>query len=65
MSINSSPKTPCLYCQTLNEGSKKNCQNCGMPLAKNHPKKAKISFFIKAFWGIVIFCIVMIIYLPR
>ncbi len=58
-------KTPCLYCQTPNENNAEKCVNCGMPLAKNHPKKAKLSFFVKAFWAIVIFCIVMIIYLPR
>jgi uncharacterized paraquat-inducible protein A len=58
-------KIPCLYCQTPNDTKAETCYNCGMPLAKNHPQKAKINFFIKAFWGIVIFCIVMIMYLPR
>ncbi|PCH96680.1 MAG: DnrP protein [Gammaproteobacteria bacterium] len=56
----------CLFCQTKNDTSLENCSHCGMALAKNHPEgKAKISFFVKAFWGIVIFCVVMIIYLPR
>jgi uncharacterized paraquat-inducible protein A len=60
-------KPPCLYCQTPNDANAVNCTNCGMALAKNHPNSAKSrsSFFIKAFWAIVIFCIVMIIYLPR
>lgn len=57
----------CLYCQSENLDSDINCQHCGMALPMKHPqeKKKKISFFVKAFWGIVIFCIVMIIYLPR
>ena len=60
----------CLYCQGENKQNDVNndsCQHCGMALPKNHPqdKRRKISFFIKAFWIIVIFCIVMIYYLPR
>jgi len=60
-------KVPCLYCQTKNEATQENCQHCGMPLAKDHPdgEKFRQRFFVKAFWGIVIFCIVMMIYLPR
>ena len=62
----STQKIPCLYCQTKNDADIENCQNCGMPLAKDHPegKNARQRFFVKAFWGIVIFCIVMMIYLP-
>ncbi|MCW8866569.1 MAG: DnrP protein [Colwellia sp.] len=64
--MTSSPKK-CLYCQTENEGATENCEHCGMPLPSKHPqdKQKKISFFIKAFWAIVIFCIVMMYYLPR
>lgn len=60
-------KVPCLYCQAKNEADQENCQHCGMPLAKDHPdgEKSRQRFFVKAFWGIVIFCIVMVIYLPR
>jgi hypothetical protein len=59
--------TSCLYCYTKNESKEKHCSNCGMALAKDHPEnyKNKTSFFVKAFWGIVIFCIVMVYYLPR
>jgi hypothetical protein len=56
----------CLFCQTKNDVKQENCENCGMALAKNHPEgKARQSVFIKAFWGIVIFCLVMMYYLPR
>ncbi len=56
----------CLFCQTKNDASLENCSHCGMALAKNHPEgKARRSFFVKAFWGIVIFCLVMMFYLPR
>lgn len=57
----------CLFCQGNNNENDSHCQHCGMALPVKHPhdKRSKISFFIKAFWGIVIFCVVMIIYLPR
>jgi len=57
----------CLYCYTKNELIKKRCLNCGMPLAEDHPEnyKNKTRFFVKAFWVIVVFCIVMVYYLPR
>jgi hypothetical protein len=64
-------KIPCLYCQTENEhqagddlGS---CSNCGMPLAEKHPnnKKDKLNLFVKWFIFITIFCVTMVIYLPR
>jgi hypothetical protein len=44
-----------------------NCHNCGMPLAKKHPnnKKDKLNLFVKWFIFIVIFCVAMVIYLPR
>jgi len=63
----SEKKVSCLYCQTKNANVSGNCENCGMPLAKDHPDgdKSRQRFFVKAFWGIVIFCIVMMIYLPR
>lgn len=58
---------PCLYCQTKNEKTKETCSNCGMPLASNHPEseKSRLSFFVKAFWLIAIFCVIMMYYLPR
>jgi len=57
----------CLYCQTDNEATNKNCSHCGMELPNKHPqdKQKKLSLFIKAFWGITIFCVVMMYYLPR
>jgi predicted amidophosphoribosyltransferase len=60
-------KIPCLYCQTENDVETKSCKNCGMPMAKKHPqnKKDKALFFHKWFWPLVIFCIVMMAYLPR
>jgi len=59
--------TACLYCYTKNELIDKKCANCGMPLAKDHPENYnnKTRFFVKAFWVIVLFCIVMVYYLPR
>ncbi len=62
----------CLYCQSENNPSKNKanndlCNNCGMTLPKKHPKDkhSKLSFFIKAFWIIVMFCVFMVLYLPR
>lgn len=57
----------CLFCQVENDDQNENCSHCGMALPAKHPhdKKTKISFFVKAFWGIVIFCVLMMIYLPR
>lgn len=59
----------CLYCQTENtsKGEKKQCQHCGMELPEKHPndRNIKVKFFIKAFWLIALFCLVMVFYLPR
>ena len=43
------------------------CRHCGMALPDKHPndRKPKIAFFVKAFWLIVLFCLCMVIYLPR
>lgn len=63
----STPMKTCLYCQTENEAGSTCCTHCGMTLPNKNPKdkQKKIKFFIKAFWAIVIFCLVMIYYLPR
>jgi hypothetical protein len=63
----SAEQVPCLYCQTKNDAENQQCSHCGMPLANAHPEgeKTRQGFFVKAFWGIVIFCIIMMIYLPR
>ena len=57
----------CLYCQCDNNETDVTCKHCGMALPIKHPndKRSKINFFVKAFWAIVIFCVVMIFYLPR
>ena len=57
----------CLYCQGDNDKNANDCRHCGMTLPQKHPhdKRSKINFFIKAFWVIVVFCVVMMIYLPR
>jgi len=57
----------CLFCQQENTADTENCSHCGMALPNKHPqdKQKKLSFFVKAFWGIVIFCVVMMYYLPR
>lgn len=61
-----SEQITCLFCQTKNNVEEEICSNCGMALATKHPEgKARLSFFVKAFWGIVIFCILMMYYLPR
>ena len=62
----SSERIKCLFCQTENLTESESCSNCGMALAKNHPEgKARRGFFIKAFLAIVIFCLMMMYYLPR
>lgn len=65
--IMNEPSKKCLFCQGENDINNTSCQHCGMTLPKKHPqdKRSKIRFFIKAFWAIVIFCIIMIYYLPR
>jgi len=60
-----SEKKHCLYCQTPNDNEQTNCANCGMPLSNKTVKQGKISFFVKAFWVIVLFCAIMMFYLPR
>ena len=62
----SKEKVSCLFCQTINDQGHDNCSHCGMSLAKDHPHgKARQTFFLKAFVLIVIFCAVMVYYLPR
>lgn len=58
---------PCLYCQTPNSQQQQTCSNCGMALAKAHPesKHRRQRLFVKVFCAIVVFCVVMMIYLPR
>jgi hypothetical protein len=43
------------------------CLNCGMPLPKCHPHSGtyRRRIFRYAFWPIALFCILMMIYLPR
>ena len=57
----------CLFCEVENDMNNDNCSHCGMALPTKHPqdKKTKINFFVKAFWGTVIFCIFMVFFLPR
>ncbi|PKG81802.1 DnrP protein [Colwellia sp. 75C3] len=59
----------CLYCQSENtcEGENKQCRHCGMELPIKHPndRNIKVRFFVKAFWLIALFCLVMVFYLPR
>jgi len=62
----------CLFCQTKNEFDKNereigNCSQCGMPLSKNNPEGsyARRKRWLPFFWFVVIFCLVMIFYLPR
>ncbi|NQZ28027.1 MAG: DnrP protein [Colwellia sp.] len=59
----------CLYCQTENncDDEKQPCRHCGMALPEKHPndRNSKVRFFVKAFWLIALFCLVMVFYLPR
>ena len=59
--------TSCLYGQTENDAKNKDCNHCGMPLAKIHPNniKNRLSSVRKVIWLIALFCLVMIIVLPR
>ncbi|MCL1050160.1 DnrP protein [Shewanella abyssi] len=69
-------KVPCLYCQTENEVEQNGldspavgqvCQHCGMALPAAHPSSRlyKTKLFLWAFVFIALFCLVMVIYLPR
>lgn len=59
----------CLYCETENtaEGENQQCKHCGMELPEKHPndRNTKVKFFVKAFWLIALFCLIMVFYLPR
>ena len=72
-------KITCLFCQTENEyllgdkgqnlslETKQQCKQCGMELPEKHPndRQFKVKFFVKAFWLIALFCLIMVFYLPR
>ncbi len=60
-------KVPCLYCTTENEDTAKTCSNCGMELPDSHPHSGdyRRKRFKWGFWFTVIFCLVMMAYLPR
>ncbi len=61
--------------QSINSSSKKKremtkpqaCQNCGMLLSLKNPEGslARRKRWLPFFWFVVIFCLVMMIYLPR
>jgi hypothetical protein len=36
-----------------------------MPLSNKTVKQGKTRFFVKAFWAIALFCVIMMLYLPR
>ena len=67
----------CLYCQTKNTVEQdirisqnkeiQLCQHCGMALPNSHPESIshRTKLFCLAFVLIVLFCVVMVIYLPR
>lgn len=57
----------CLYCEVENDSNNENCSHCGMALPIKHPKdkQKNIKFFVKAFWGIALFCLIMVFFLPR
>lgn len=63
----SDKKVKCLFCQTENNIENDNCEQCGMVLSKNPSDSVKNrrSRFLKLFWFTVIFCVVMMFYLPR
>jgi len=58
---------PCLYCNSENSEQQQSCSHCGMELPDKHPHGAKYrrGKFKWGFWFTVIFCVVMIYYLPR
>lgn len=70
-------KVHCLYCQTENTLDSDTthgwvdpvqvCYHCGMTLPKAHPSSRfyKTRVFLWAFVFIALFCLLMIIYLPR
>ena len=63
----STEKVPCLYCQSENAAIVERCLHCGMPMAKKHPenKGNRLKSFRKTFWMIAVFCLLMVIILPR
>lgn len=63
---------PCLICQSQNDVEENeevlgNCKNCGMALSNQTPNSvgARKKRFLPFFWFVVVFCIVMVFFLPR
>ena len=54
----------CKHCGGDVEKGNKTCPNCGIPLPPNLGKYPRLRFVI-FFIGVVIFCAVMIYWLPR
>ena len=57
----------CLYCQHDNPADQSSCDNCGMSLPEHTERnKAQRLLRFKLFViGLVIFCAIMIVWLPR
>jgi uncharacterized paraquat-inducible protein A len=57
----------CHFCQTLNPVERELCMRCGMALPEPRSTRLRRTrrLFLLLFAGIVLFCAVMIWYLPR
>jgi predicted amidophosphoribosyltransferase len=64
MSDQSRPNLNCEHCGGEVTAGDKNCSHCGIPLPPDfgkNPRKKFVLFFI----ALIVFCVVMIIWLPR
>lgn len=57
-------KLVCKHCGGDTEASDKACSHCGIPLPPDHGKNSQRKFIL-FFIALVIFCAVMVIWLPR
>ncbi len=57
----------CLYCQHDNSTEQSVCENCGMNLPQNTERnqERRLLRFKWFVFGLVIFCAIMIVWLPR
>ncbi|MBH3340270.1 protein DnrP [Pseudomonas sp. UBA7530] len=55
----------CLYCQRPQPASALECGDCGMPLPTHLPQLRRQRRFLWFCMGLTVFCVVMMLWLPR
>ena len=55
----------CLYCQRTQPDAAQNCGDCGMPLPTQRPQQRRQRRFLWFCIGLTLFCVAMMLWLPR